>query len=56
MKPPEAAVIQLIKLTVTEGKGTDEDVMRRVDYYYTLDGLLVVRVDEWEEEQRQAKP
>ena len=50
---PEAIVVSLIRITITEGVGVESDPKRLVDYYYTLDGVQVVRVDPWEEEQRQ---
>ena len=42
----------MIKVRVAEGAGDEGSPRRFVDYYFTLDGRLVVRVDEWEEEQR----
>ena len=51
---PEAIVVSLIRITVTEGDGVEGDPKRLVDYYYTLDGVQVIRVDTWEEERRKA--
>lgn len=51
--PPDAKVIEAIRLEVVEGEGIEEDPCRRVIYYYAFDGRLLARNDDWwEEEQR----
>ncbi len=50
---PEVVVMLVVKVTVVEGKGVEEDVRRRVIYYYDMTGLQLARVDEWEQEERQ---
>jgi hypothetical protein len=46
-----AKVIELIWVQSVFGKGVDGDPVRAVDEYYTLDGVLVARVDSWEGEE-----
>lgn len=48
--PPRARVIQVIEFTTSEGAGTDEEVVRRVVYYLSLDGKVLARGDELEDE------
>ena len=53
--PPDAKVIEVIRLSVVEGEGIVEDPCRNVTYFYALDGTLLAREDAWwEEEQRKA--
>lgn len=47
-----AQVVQVLKLEVCEGLGTEENVARIVTYYYTGSGERLVRIDLWEEEKR----
>lgn len=49
---PGVALIEVIELTVTEGRGTDENPNRPVIYYFRPDGTPLARVDKWEEEVR----
>lgn len=52
---PEAKVIEVIRVDVTEGKGVDDtDPVRRVVYYFDLRGCLLARRDEWEEKRKRA--
>ncbi len=52
MSVPHAQIVTLLKVTVNEGLGKDEDdPVRNVDYYYERDGALLWRWDEWEEAQ-----
>lgn len=48
----EARLVELLEVTVTEGKGVEPDPVRRVTYYYRPDGECVARRDQWEEEER----
>lgn len=45
-------MIRIIKTTVTEGKGTEDDPCRRVSYYFDLRGELLFKEDEWLEDRR----
>lgn len=40
-----AKVIQVIEVETGRGKGTEDDVMRRVIQYWTLDGELLAEHD-----------
>jgi len=44
-----ARVIQVIEVKSIFGKGTDDDPVRELVEYYTLDGLLLADVDRWQE-------
>lgn len=48
---PQAQIVELLKVQVTEGEGTEESPKRAVDYYFQPSGVLLWRWDEWEEEQ-----
>jgi hypothetical protein len=53
--PPDASVIEVIRLNVVEGDGVEEDPCRNVTYFYSLDGTPLARVDTWwEEEQKKS--
>lgn len=47
---PNARVVELIEMTVVEGKGTEPNPNRHVVYYFRLTGEQVARVDQWEAE------
>lgn len=49
---PEARLVELLEVTVVEGKGTEECPVRHVTYYFRKDGEQVARRDQWEEEER----
>lgn len=50
--PPEARVIQVIEVVVSEGAGVKDEPVRRVFYYYSFDGKVLARGDAYEDEQR----
>lgn len=41
--------VQVTKVVVAEGLGTEEDPIRAVAYWYDPDGRLIARRDGWEE-------
>ena len=51
--PPKARVIQVVEVTISEGAGTDEEPVRAVRYYYSLEGALLARGDQHEDEEAQ---
>ena len=52
MSIPQAQIVELMKISVVEGEGRDEDdPVRNVNYFYQRDGVLLFRWDEWEEAQ-----
>lgn len=48
-----AEQVTLIKTVTLVGSGTEEDLFRDVEQYWTLDGKLVATVDPVEEEKRE---
>lgn len=38
-------VMEVICSEVAEGEGTEEDPVRKVRYFYTLDGRMLGRID-----------
>lgn len=48
----EAREVTLIEVVVGEGKGVENDPVRRVVYYHRPDGECVARRDQWKEEQK----
>lgn len=52
MSAPDARLVELLEVTVVEGKGIVPDPCRRVTYYFHRDGTLAARRDQWEEEER----
>ncbi len=42
-----AKVIQVIEVLVVKGEGTEEDPCRIIREYWSLDGVLLSRFDDW---------
>lgn len=53
--PPEASVIEIIRLVIVEGEGIEGDPCRSVTYFYSFDGRLLAREDEWWEEEQKKR-
>ena len=51
----EVESIDVIRAVVVEGKGVEGDPKRRVVYFFSADGHLLARRDEWIEEQKPPK-
>ena len=49
--PPQARVIQVVEVAISEGDGTDEAPVRAERYSHSLDGALLSRGDQHECEQ-----